>query len=91
MDTRSRSSRRRRHRPGSRDDAPMEGPIPEHLAAQVAEQRATLIERVAEEDEQLMISFIEGHEVTLDELKKAIRRATIAGTIAPVLCGIDLE
>src|SRR3954452_1446540 len=76
---------------GNRDDAPEEKPVPEHLAAQVAEQRAALIEKVAEEDEQLMISFIEGHEVTLDELKKAIRRATIAGTIAPVLCGSALK
>ena len=76
---------------GNRDDRPEERPIPENLAAQVAEQRAALIEKVAEEDEQLMISFIEGHEVTLDELKKAIRRATIAGTIAPVLCGSALK
>src|SRR5579885_2663489 len=42
---------------GNRDDSPEERPIPEHMAAQVAEQRAQLIERVAEEDEQLMISF----------------------------------
>src|SRR5207248_320743 len=47
---------------GNRDDAPEERPVPEHLAQQVAEQRAKLIEAVAEEDEQLMISFIEGHE-----------------------------
>jgi elongation factor G len=76
---------------GDRDDNPTEGPVPEHLAAQVAEQRASMIERVAEEDEQLMISFIEGHEATLEELKKAIRRATIAGKIAPVLCGSALK
>src|SRR5438270_1955651 len=76
---------------GNRDDAPEERPVPEHLAQQVAEQRAKLIEAVAEEDEQLMISFIEGHEVTLEELKKSIRRATIAGDIAPVLCGSALK
>jgi elongation factor G len=76
---------------GNRDDAPEERPVPEQLAAQVADQRAKLIEAVAEEDEQLMISFIEGHEVTLDELKKAIRRATIDGKIAPVLCGSALK
>ena len=76
---------------GDRNDSPEERPVPEHLAAQVAEQRARLIESVAEEDEQLMISFIEGHEVTLDELKRAIRRATIAGNIAPVLCGSALK
>jgi len=76
---------------GSRDDAPDERPVPEHLAAQVAEHRARMVERVAEEDEQLMIGFIEGHESTVDEIKKAIRRATIAGKITPVLCGSALK
>src|SRR5207302_940248 len=76
---------------GNRDDAPEERPVPEHMAQQVAEQRAKLIEAVAEEDEQLMISFIEGHEVTLEELKKAIRRAAIDGKIAPVFCGSALK
>ncbi|MHB8576807.1 MAG: elongation factor G [Dehalococcoidia bacterium] len=76
---------------GDRDDSPEERPVPENMAQQVAEQRAKLIERVAEEDEQLEISFIEGHEITLEELKKAIRRATIAGRITPVLCGSALK
>ena len=38
-----------------------------------------------------MISYIEGHEVTPVELKKALRRATLAGTITPVLCGSALR
>ena len=38
-----------------------------------------------------MISYIEGHEVTPAELKKALRRATLAGTITPVLCGSALR
>src|SRR5579871_3194235 len=47
---------------GDRNDPPQERPVPEHMAQQVAEQRAKLIEAVPEEDEQLMISFIEGHD-----------------------------
>jgi len=76
---------------GDRNDAPEERPIPENLAAEVALQREKLIERVSEEDEQLEISFIEGHEITLEELKKGIRRATIANRIVPVLCGSALK
>jgi elongation factor G len=76
---------------GDRNDPPKEVPIPENMAAEVAAQREKLVERVSEEDEQLEISFIEGHEITLDELKKGIRRATIAGRIVPVLCGSALK
>src|SRR5579883_3309903 len=44
---------------GDRNDPPQEQPIPENMAAEVAQQRERLIERVSEEDEQLEISFIE--------------------------------
>src|SRR3712207_3338473 len=61
---------------GDRTDPPREGAIPENMVPAVAEAREKLIEAVSEEDEQLMISYIEGHEITTTELKKAIRRAT---------------
>jgi elongation factor G len=72
---------------GKREDPPKEGPIPEDMAQAVHEAREKLIEAVSEEDEQLMISFIEGHPITLDELKKALRRATLENKVFPVLCG----
>src|SRR6266540_3272215 len=50
-----------------------------------------ILERVADGDEQLMINYLEGHEITLPELKKAMRRATLAGAITPVLCGSALR
>ncbi len=53
--------------------------------------RDRLLEKVGELDEQLMISYIEGHEVTVVELKKALRRATLQGAITPVLCGSALR
>ena len=57
----------------------------------VHQAREELIERVSEEDEQLMISYIEGHEISESELRKAIRRATLAGRVTPVFCGSALR
>ncbi|MEZ4553375.1 MAG: elongation factor G [Dehalococcoidia bacterium] len=65
--------------------------IPDNLRAEADAAREALVERVAENDEQLMVSFLEGHDIDITELKKAIRRSTIAGDIAPVLCGSALK
>src|SRR4051794_2168922 len=74
-----------------RDEPPVEGPIPEEYQEAFERARDRLLEKVGELDEQLMISYIEGHEVTAIELKKALRRATLAGTITPVMCGSALR
>src|SRR5688572_17108091 len=65
--------------------------IPANLLDQATAARETMVERVAENDDQLMVSFLEGHEIDLIELKKAIRRSTIESEIAPVLCGSALK
>ena len=65
--------------------------IPAEYRERAEAARETMIERVAENDDQLMVSFLEGHEIDLAELKKAIRRATISTSIAPVLCGTALR
>ncbi|MCC6236176.1 MAG: elongation factor G [Dehalococcoidia bacterium] len=67
------------------------GPIPEAFADAAATAREELVERVAENDDQLMVSFLEGHEIEETELVKAIRRATISNAIAPVLVGSALK
>ena len=72
---------------GQREDPPQEGPVPEDMAQAVHAAREQLIESVSEEDEQLMISFIEGHPITIEELKKALRRVTLENKVVPVLCG----
>jgi elongation factor G len=72
---------------GERQDPPREGPIPEDMAQAVHDAREHLIERVSEEDEQLMISFIEGHPISTEELKEALRRVTLENKVVPVLCG----
>ncbi len=61
--------------------------IPEELADLAAEYREKLVEAVAESDEDLMMKYLEGEELTEDELKKGIRKATIAVKMIPVLCG----
>ena len=61
--------------------------IPESLQEEAETWRANLIESVAEADDAIMEKFLEGEEPSIDELKAAIRRATIAGRLNPVLCG----
>ncbi len=77
--------------PPGQDVEPVGGPVPPELVADVAKHRENLIEKTAEVDDQLMISYVEGHEVTTTELKKALRRATIANLATPVLCGAALR
>ena len=61
--------------------------IPEELQAQVDEFRTKLIEAAAETDDTLMAKYFEGEELTEQEVRTALRKGTIAGTIVPVLCG----
>ena len=61
--------------------------IPENMREEAETWRANLIESVAESDDAIMEKFLEGEEPTIEELKDAIRRATIAGKLNPVLCG----
>jgi len=61
--------------------------IPEEYREQAEEWREKLVEAVADTDEDLMMKFLEGEEITIDELKEAIRKATISVDFFPVLCG----
>ena len=61
--------------------------IPEEYREQAEEYHNQLVEAVAETDDELMEKFFEGHELTINEIKSAIRKATIAGKMNPVLCG----
>ena len=76
--------------PGQEVD-PVSSAIPAELAEEATKQRELLIEKTAEVDDQLMISYVEGHEVTTMELKKALRRATLASLATPVMCGAALR
>ncbi|ADG81179.1 translation elongation factor G [Thermincola ferriacetica] len=61
--------------------------IPEDLKEIAAEYREKLIEAVAETDEELMMKYLEGEELTVEEIKKGIRKGCIAVKLIPVLCG----
>ncbi|MCT4612781.1 MAG: elongation factor G [Clostridia bacterium] len=61
--------------------------IPADMKDKAEEYREMLIEKVAETDDDLMEKYFAGEEISLEELKKAIRKATIANEIVPVLCG----
>jgi len=61
--------------------------IPADLLDKAEEYRHHLVERVAESDDTLMEKYLEGEELSIDELKAGIRALTIAGEVNPVLCG----
>lgn len=64
-----------------------EVPIPDSVKDKTEEYRLRLVESVAEADDALMEKYLEGEELTADELVAGLRRGTIAGTMVPVLCG----
>jgi elongation factor G len=65
--------------------------VPTGMEAEFKLQRELLIERVAETDEDLTLKYLEGQEISKEELVAALRRATIAGTVVPILCGSALR
>lgn len=65
--------------------------VPEDLLDEALRRREALIEAVAEVDEEIMTKYLEGEEITIPELKAAIRRATIKVEFFPVLCGSSFK
>lgn len=62
-------------------------PIPEDMVELANEYRSQLVESVAESDEELFEKYCAGEEISIDDLKRAIRSETIANKIVPVVCG----
>jgi elongation factor G len=67
------------------------GPIPADLMEQAEAMRATMVERIAELDDDLTVKFLEGEEISTEDLKAGLRRAVIANRVAPVFCGSALR
>jgi elongation factor G len=65
--------------------------IPEELKEEAARRRERLVEQVAEINEALMVKYLEGEEVSQDELRRALRQATLDLRLVPVLCGAALR
>ncbi len=64
-----------------------EGPVPDSLTEKIAELRHEIMEAAVEHDDELLEKYLGGEELTEDELRKAIRSATISGKLFPVFCG----
>ena len=76
---------------GSENENAEEIEIPADMKDKVQEYRTNLIETVADFDEDLMMKYLEGEEITVDELKQAIRKATLSVEFFPVLCADALS
>ncbi len=76
---------------GDKGEKIIEGEIPENLKEESEKHHKALIEKIVEEDDALMTQYLEGKEPSLDALKTTLRKATIANTIVPVLCGSALK
>lgn len=65
--------------------------IPENLKEAAAKYRAELVEKIVAEDDALMNEYLEGKEISVDALKKTLRKACIGNKIVPVFCGSALK
>src|SRR5436309_4736022 len=68
-----------------------EDEIPEELRDQAVEFRERMIEAAADADEALMEKYLEGEAVSAEEIRAALRRGTVSGTIVPVVCGSSFK
>ncbi|MDP9237659.1 MAG: elongation factor G [Chloroflexota bacterium] len=83
---------------GERDDAPIQTEIPEQYRADAEKWHDKMVESIGEVDEQTLISFVEGHKLSVHEIQAALRRVTLESpvnsdhpTTTPVLCGSALK
>ncbi len=72
-------------------EPPVEVAIPDSEQAQCAQARQTLIEKLAETDDQILALYLEGTPITPDDLRQALRRVTLTVKGVPVLCGSALK
>ncbi len=65
--------------------------IPEDMKEIAEKYRAELVEHVAEQDDELMMKYFDGEELTIDEIKTCIRKATISNDMVPIVCGTSYK
>ena len=76
---------------GQMGEKVIEGEIPSELVEKAERWREQMIEKIVETDEELMEKYLGGEELSVEELKKALRKAVIAGELVPVLTGTALQ
>lgn len=65
--------------------------VPSELKEKVAAKRAGMVEKIAELDDELIVKFLEDKVITIDELKRVLRKAVLENRAAPVFCGSSLK
>jgi elongation factor G len=65
--------------------------IPDDLKEQAVEARAKMVEKIAELDDDLTMKFLDAQEISIEELKLALRKGVLATKVAPVFCGSSLK
>jgi elongation factor G len=76
---------------GNSNQAPTEAPIPAEYRAEAESYRNVMVEKIAETSDTLLIKYLEGEPITVEELRSALRKATISNLIVPVVCGSALR
>ena len=77
--------------PEDAEASPVEMPVPDDVREEFTEHRHLMVEKLAENDDQLMLLYLEEKEILPAQIKAAIRRLTVANRIVPVLCGSALK
>lgn len=73
------------------DSEPKVAKVPEDLKKKVADKRAELVEKIAELDDDLIVKFLEDEVISIDELKRTLRKAVLENKATPVFCGSSLR
>ncbi|MFA5400369.1 MAG: elongation factor G [Dehalococcoidia bacterium] len=77
--------------PDEVSEEPAEAEIPADMRDEIAKARHDMIEKLAENDDQLMLKYVDNQEIGEDDIKAAIRRLTVANRIVPIVCGTALR
>ncbi len=84
-------NRKAYHYDGGEHEDYTEIEIPDDLKDLIEEKRAELIETAVEFDDELMMAYLDGQEISVEDIKKAIRKGTLAAEFFPVMCGSALS
>jgi len=76
---------------GKQGEEVLEKEIPEDLKEEAEKRRSELVEKIVEHDDKLMEKYLDAKEINIDELRSALRRATIDNKLVPVFCGSSLK
>jgi elongation factor G len=77
--------------PDEVSEDPCEAEIPEDMKEEASRARHDMIEKLAENDDQLMLKYVDDHEIGEEDIRSAIRRLTVANRIVPIVCGTALR